>query len=78
MHPLYEGFFLHRSDPGLQRKQMNEKREPRLVLTIEGRTIPINRFVGDIIEGALRGILSSLKKVDAGGEIRLTIRRKNS
>jgi len=57
---------------------MNEKREPRLVLTIEGRTIPINRFVGDIIEGALRGILSSLKKVDAGGEIRLTIRRKNS
>ena len=57
---------------------MNEKREPRMVLTVEGRSIPINRFVGDVIEGALRGILSSLKKVDPEGDIRLTIRRKSS
>ncbi len=57
---------------------MNEAKEKRTVLTVDGRAVPMNEFVSDVIEGAVRGILSSLKKLDAEGEIRLTILRKGS
>jgi hypothetical protein len=57
---------------------MNEGKKKRTVLTVDGRAVPMNEFVSDVIEGAVRGILLSLKKVDPEGEIRLTILRKGS
>ncbi len=57
---------------------MKEAEEKRLVLTIDGGPVPMNEFVRGIIEGAVRGIISSLKGVDPDGEISLTIKRKPS
>lgn len=55
---------------------MNGAKEKEMVLTIDGKPVALNGFVRGIIEGALRGIISSLKGVDPDGEIRLAIRRK--
>ena len=57
---------------------MNDEKEKRIVLTIDGNPVPMNEFVEEIIEGAVRGMMTSLKGIDPSGEICLTIKRKPS
>jgi len=55
---------------------MNGAKEKEMVLTIDGKPVALTGFVREIIEAALRGMVSSLKGVDPDGEINITIRRK--
>jgi hypothetical protein len=67
---------LHARGPEREGQMNNEAKARSMVLTVDGRAVPMNDFVRAVIEGAVRGMIASLKDVDPGGEISLTIGKK--
>ncbi|ADE56720.1 MULTISPECIES: molybdopterin-guanine dinucleotide biosynthesis protein MobB [Aminobacterium] len=54
-----------------------ERSSERLSLIIEGEKIPLRPFVSDFIEGGIKGMLSSLKKIDKlNGDIAISIKKE--
>lgn len=48
--------------------------EKRISLEVDGKEIPLGRFAKDIVAGTIGGMVSSLKGVDVGKDIRIEIR----
>ncbi len=58
----------------LHGKKDNKNREQSVEITVGGNVLPLNPFVGDIIKGAIEGMLGELKGFTRGSSISINIK----